>query len=480
MKTFHFFYILLLLILLVGCGRIGAEKEDDKDEKPESEIKAEKKEEKKRQPESQVNTKKKDDDEDDKKEVVKPPAEKGEGKDEKRESPVKSEKKDDDGEDEKDGIRSQVKTEVLPDTRETVIILKKEQQDLIDLKVEAAVKKEVEKTLKSFGKVVPKARAEAEVSSPVSGRITPESASLISQVGTQVEAGQILAEVEQTLNAPEKIQLDVDTRKVEADIAQAREEMGVYQAEHKRAKDLYNEHVAPLKRVQEAELAYKLAEIKYKNALQQKKIYTSTNRSNISHSRRFPIKAPISGTLTLVDITAGQQVDPSQNIFTIVNLSTVWVEAQLFEEQLHYAQKLKKTQMTFMSYPDEIFEGDLVHVGDVLNPETRAITLLFEVKNPDRKLKIGMQADVAIPLGEKTQAVLVPTSALLDEGGKKLVFIKMAEDKFVRRNVTFFSREGNRVALSQGVKEGDEVVTMGAQELLAESLKYRISVSDDD
>ncbi|MCI0529285.1 MAG: efflux RND transporter periplasmic adaptor subunit, partial [Nitrospira sp.] len=262
------------------------------------------------------------------------------------------------------------------------------------------------------------------------------------------------------------------------DIDQAKEEMGVYQAEYERAKSLYEAHVAPLKRVQEAELAYKLAEIKYKNALQQKKIYISANHGSNSRIRQFPIKAPIAGTLTFVDVAAGQQVDPVQNLFTIVDLSVVWVEAQLFEEHLQYAQKVQNARIAFMPFPDEVFQGELVHIGDIINPETRTISFMFEVKNPDRKLKLGMQADVAVPIGEKIQAVMVPASAVLDEEGKKLVFVKIAPDKFVRRNVTFFSREGNQIALSQGLKPGDEVVTTGAQEFLAESLKYRISVAD--
>jgi cobalt-zinc-cadmium efflux system membrane fusion protein len=385
---------------------------------------------------------------------------------------LKSEK----GEERGEGLKSQIRTEALPDTQETAQILEKEKQELIELKVETVVEKEVEKTVKSFGKVIPKVQAEAEVSSPVAGRIIPESVKLIPQVGAQVEEGQLLAQVEQILNAPEKIQMDVDTRKVEADIAQAKEEMEIYRAELARAKNLYEEHVAPLKRVQEAELAYKLAEIKYKNALQQRKIYTSANHGNNSRIRQFPIKAPIAGTLTFVDITPGQQVDTSQKLFTIVNLSVVWVEAQLFEEYLPYTRGLKKARMIFTPFPDEVFEGELIHVGDVINPETHTVQLIFEVKNPDRRLKLGMQADVWIPTGEKIQAILVPASAVLEEGGKKLVFVKIGEEKFVRRNVTFFSREGNQVALSEGLKSGEEVVAVGAQELLAESLKYRISV----
>lgn len=379
---------------------------------------------------------------------------------------------------EEEGIKTEARKEILPDTQELAIILEKEKQELIDLQVETVVEKEVEKTLVCFGSVIPRVRAEAKVSSPVTGRITPESIALIPQIGSRVEAGQTLAQVEQTFNAPEKIQMDVDTRKVEADIAQAKEEMGVYQAEYERAKNLYEAHITPLKRVQEAELAYKLAEIKYKNALQQKKIYTSANHSQNNRIRQFPIITPISGILTFVNLAAGQQVDPSQNLFTIVDMAVVWVEAQLFEEHLRYAQKIRKAQITFMPFPDEIFEGELIHIGDVVNPETRTISLMFEVENPHRLLKLGMQADVAIPIGEKIQAVMVPASSVLDEGGKKLIFVKIAPDKFVRRNVTFFSREGNQIALSEGVKPGDEVVTTGTQELLAESLKYRISVAD--
>ena len=146
-----------------------------------------------------------------------------------------------------------------------------------------------------LAKIVPRLQAESQVTAPVAGRVVPESARWIPQIGARVRKGQQLAVVEQTLTVPEKVQLVIDREKVEAALEQARHEMEVRKVEFERAKAMYEKKAGSLKQLQEAELAYQLAVSHHASALRQREVYQRAAAENNTDIKRFPILAPLSG-----------------------------------------------------------------------------------------------------------------------------------------------------------------------------------------
>jgi cobalt-zinc-cadmium efflux system membrane fusion protein len=112
------------------------------------------------------------------------------------------------------------------------------------------------------------------------------------------------------------------------------------------------------------------------------------------------------------------------------------------------------------AYPAEAFRGRLGYIGDILNPETRTITVRTEVKNTGFKLKPGMFADVTIFLNGAQKVLAVPVEAILDDRNEKLVFVK-ADGQYIPRIVEVGAEYNGYCAILSGLQEGDQVVTKG-------------------
>ena len=120
--------------------------------------------------------------------------------------------------------------------------------------------------------------------------------------------------------------------------------------------------------------------------------------------------------------------------------------------------------MTVPAYPGLVFKGKIQYIGDILNPETRTITVRTEVENADFNLKAGMFASLRILLGHQAKALTVPQTAVLDDGDLKIVFVKK-DAQFFPREITVGSKMDGLIEVLSGLAEGEEVVTTGSFQL---------------
>lgn len=184
----------------------------------------------------------------------------------------------------------------------------------------------------------------------------------------------------------------------------------------------------------------------------------------------YSLRAPFDGTiLDRGSIVPGVAVQESQRLFTLADLSTVWVEAQVPETEFRKLTRGHdlKVEITARAYDDETFDGEVIYTGDLVDPKTLAVQFLARVPNPEARLKPGMFVDVKISaLGER--ASLVPSSALLTEGDNSFVYVQTGPERFERREVSASDSVSDRVAV-QGVRPGERVVTRGAFKLKAEA-----------
>jgi cobalt-zinc-cadmium efflux system membrane fusion protein len=164
-------------------------------------------------------------------------------------------------------------------------------------------------------------------------------------------------------------------------------------------------------------------------------------------------------------------------MFTVMNLSDVWVEANVYEKDIATVRKGQMVEIKVNGYPDKVFSGKVTHVGDVLNSASRTARVRCVVSNPDAVLKPEMFATVNIITAKRGQAVLVKKEAVLDEAGKKIVFIACAdcpEDKeagksvcgeYDKRDVTLGSTHASKVEVLKGLEPGEEVVVEGQYQI---------------
>jgi len=178
---------------------------------------------------------------------------------------------------------------------------------------------------------------------------------------------------------------------------------------------------------------------------------------------RVPVTSPVTGAIIERHVSDGQyvQLDPAP-LLTIADLSTVWVEADVFERDLHLLRAGQSAEVTTTAYPDERFRAKVARVSDVVDPATRTVKVRFLVVNPALRLKPEMFATVTLFVDDVEQAITVPTSAVLTEGDRSFVYVALDDRTFARRLVETAAEARDSRRILRGVKPGDRVVTSGA------------------
>jgi cobalt-zinc-cadmium efflux system membrane fusion protein len=349
------------------------------------------------------------------------------------------------------------------------LTLTPQQQETIGLTTDKAATRVVRPVITSFGRVIPRLQGRVQVTSPVVGRVTPQSVTLIPSLGTQVHKGQLLAEVEQTYTAPEQVQLDVGEQGATGAVREAQAALEAAAAEYERSQHLFQTKIISRKRLEEAKAAWLQAQSRYETARHQQTSYHTATTTSSGSPRRFPLTAPLAGVIVQAEITAGQQVDTTTLLFTIADLSTVWVEAPIFEGDLNKIDRESVATIHGVGDEEAVWIGKPIYAGEVVDPLKRAANLLYAVDNAIGRLKLGMSVTVAMPAGPEKQAVMVPETALVENGGGKgMVYVRQSPTLFAEKEVTIGIRQDGLVAVVGEVKEGDDIVTVGAPELFGQ------------
>ena len=162
---------------------------------------------------------------------------------------------------------------------------------------------------------------------------------------------------------------------------------------------------------------------------------------------------------------------PGEAILEIVALDTLWVEAPIFEKDLGRLTRSMDAIFQTAAFPGKEFHGRLINIGAVVDEQTRAAQAIFEVANPSGALRVGMQANLRLGVGEQLKLLLVPKESVLDNEGKKIVYVLRTGEEFERRDVVVGDEFSGKVAIISGIKRGERVVTEGAYQLKLQELR---------
>jgi cobalt-zinc-cadmium efflux system membrane fusion protein len=186
--------------------------------------------------------------------------------------------------------------------------------------------------------------------------------------------------------------------------------------------------------------------------------------SNDSHRGSFltVLKAPFPGVVTKAQASPGDFIDEGREVFTVADLSRIWVQAEVYEKDLGRIRVGQDASITVDTYPNETFRGRVAYVSDVLDPQTRTARVRCDVDNHDLRLKTDMFVNIALPTKFSKRAIAVPSSALQQVEGKSVVFIRRAPTQFEKREVEKGVTVNNLTEIISGVKAGEPVVTQGA------------------
>ncbi|MBA3975706.1 MAG: hypothetical protein C0504_15990 [Candidatus Solibacter sp.] len=187
-----------------------------------------------------------------------------------------------------------------------------------------------------------------------------------------------------------------------------------------------------------------------------------------SHST---LTAPFAGVITQFNAAPGETIGTEDEVMTVGDLSTVWVQADLYEKDIRSVREGQQAEVEVASYPGRIFTGRISYVSDVLDPNTRTAKVRVEVSNPQDLLKLEMFATVRIPTPATRSAIAIQANAVQNIDGTTVAFVKLAGNRFEKRVLKLGQRAGDWVEVAEGLKAGDTFVTEGSFLLKSEAKK---------
>ena len=192
--------------------------------------------------------------------------------------------------------------------------------------------------------------------------------------------------------------------------------------------------------------------------------------------RTFTFASPVSGVVTEKKALQGMRFMPGEELYQVADLSSVWVVADVFEQDIGLVEPGATATVRINAYPDKTFEGKVSYVYPTLNADTRTVPVRVELANPGLLLKPAMFAQVELPVAAKGSVVTVPTSAVIDSGTRQIVLVQKGEGRFEPREVKLGARSDAAIEVMEGVKDGEQVVVAANFLIDAESnLKAAIS-----
>lgn len=300
----------------------------------------------------------------------------------------------------------------------------------------------------------------AHIAPRVSGRITKVNGNL----GDVVKAGQTLALID-----------SIELGEAHSVYLQAKSQHDVTRSDFERAERLRKDEIIPEKDYLRARSEFEKARAAFQGAADKLRLLGATQASgnSISAAAVYPLTAPFAGTIIEKKAVLGELAKTDDSLFTVADLSTVWIEANLFEQDLSKIRTGATAQVTVSAYPGEIFRGRLTYISNTLDKETRAVLARIEVRNTDVRLKPEMFATASIDTGGTAKGLLLPQDAVVLMQGQPTVFVE-EHGGFESRPIEFTQSNGKQIQVKAGLKPGEKVVIGGAYAIKARLLKSQL------
>lgn len=330
------------------------------------------------------------------------------------------------------------------------IAFTKEQQWKIDFATVEASKGLARSSVAATATIKGQPDGEALLTAAAAGVV--RSSGSFPRVGQAVKKGQILAFLAPRLGG------ETDQATLEAAAGQARIALEQARRERERMEALFKDEAIPEKRLLDARASERMAEAEAKAA--------QARQGQLDGAGGIAIRTPIDGTIADVAVGPGAFVAEGMPLFHVANTSRLWLEARVPESEVGRMGTPSGASFTVDGF-DQPFviepgkNGKLIAVGGVVGATTRTVPAIFEFANPGG-LRLGMTAKARLYAGQGVEGVLVPASAVQDESGTSVVYVQTGGASFERRIVRVGARDGDRVAILDGIEPGQRVVGKGA------------------
>jgi cobalt-zinc-cadmium efflux system membrane fusion protein len=307
-------------------------------------------------------------------------------------------------------------------------------------------------------------------SAKISPRVAGKAVRITASQGDRVKAGQALAWLD-------SVELD----QAWADYIKAQGKVELVRKNLQREETLFEKKVAPEKDVLKAKQELGEAEADLNLAKERFKML-GVNVSQFGSSKGngghplIPITTPVSGVVLEKTVTQGEMVNPEKALFTVADLSTLWVVIDIYEKDASRLRLGTGVKVSVTAFPEKTFKGKISYIADVVDENTRTEKARVTIDNSSGLLKPGMFASVLIEAtsGGTERIIAVPEEAVIIDGTKRYVFIQTAPTQFKSREIEAGRTLGGRLEVTAGLKEGEMVAVKGAFILKSELKKGEI------
>lgn len=186
------------------------------------------------------------------------------------------------------------------------------------------------------------------------------------------------------------------------------------------------------------------------------------------------ISAPFAGRIIARNLAKGEVVETHHELFTVADLSEVWVIANVPEKDVRLIRRDQSVEIRLAAYPQEVFQGTITYVGDVLDPSTRTMQLRVTAPNREGRLKPEMFATVRVYTNTGPDTLTVPMASVQRDQGRAFVFVQTEPGLFEARAVQLGDESEDVVKVSSGLREGELLVVKGAFALKSEADQHKI------
>lgn len=332
---------------------------------------------------------------------------------------------------------------------------------LKQLKIEAVKPNTVVDSLEVPARVDLNQHRIARIGASVTGRVSEIKAML----GQPVKKGEQLA----LLNSTE-------LSMAQSDYLKASSQVNLRRLAVQRAQRLLESDVIAAAELQDRQGMLTEAEVDLQASLDRLRVMgmTEADLKQLAKKRSIhsfsPVLSNIDGVVIERNITLGQVVQPADALYTVADLSLVWLVAEVPEQQAHWAHAGDAVDAEIPASPEKNVHGKLVYVADMVNPETRTVTVRMEVPNPKRDLKPQMLATLLI-YKHGVQSLTLPDKAVFRDENRDYVFVETQPNRFQMRQVQLGEAEGHDRPVLSGLNAGERVVVDGAFHLNNERMR---------
>ena len=337
----------------------------------------------------------------------------------------------------------------------------------LNLEFDKASMRKISRFILASAKVMPVKNLEAFLGSIIDGRVQE----IFVNQGDYVKKGQILAKI-----------VNFQIGEIKGEYLKSKAELEFAKGNLQRVRSLLENDVSSKKSLLLAQAEYEKAKGEFL-AVREKLVSIGLIDEDIvrlgeSEDINLPtleIKAPISGKIVERNITVGEYIESTKNLFRIIDISKLWVDAQIYEKDISKVKLGQKVDVILKAYPDKIYKGEIIYIGDVLNSDTKTITVRTILNNPENILKPYMFSTLRIYYGDGKNRLTVPISAVESDNEEKFVFVVEDGNVFEKRNVICGIESDGLTEIIAGLDEGENVVIKGSFILRSELEKSKLS-----